>query len=421
MATHQTTPLWRDPLVIGGLAAFLAIVGIVTRKPGGGGPVVAFTTGDLRAMHAGVTVGEREVRGEARLVDGDSIKTAADGRARIRLDDGTLIVVDGSSELSLQGGRVTLKRGRLFVQGGTASRADVAVGGATTTISSSAAAFDAAGSGVAKVYCARGELSVSVAGHQAHVASGETATLEAAGPKVEPEKAFDDWTGGLAVPWAGESGPASAIPALWGGAVGEDPGSALVVQSARVDVDLQGEVAVTRTRTTYFNGSDRDLPAEIRLALPPSAIVSRVARADAGKPEVDAMVRAGASADDGSAARLEWAGGGWLRGQLPHIASGATVDLLIDYVEWLPERRGHATYRFPMASEADPPDDRRARGAGEREPGRRGAVVGERGRLGQRAAGAAAARRREAHRRSRRRAGADGRAPRNGPGVRDPG
>src|ERR1019366_3946706 len=59
--------------------------------------------------------------------------------------------------------------------------------------------------------------------------------------------------------------------------------------------------------------------------------------------------------DDAGPGRLEWAGGGWLRGMLPPIPSGATVDLLIDYVEWLPERGGHATYRFPMASEGEPP------------------------------------------------------------------
>jgi tetratricopeptide (TPR) repeat protein len=349
MPAPRPTPVWRDPIVLGGVAAFVGIVALVMRRPGGSGPPVAYTTGDIRAMHAGVTVGDHEVRGNARLVDGDGVKTAADGRARIRLDDGTLIVVDGSTELAIKGDRVTLQHGRLFVQGGTASHVDVVLAGATTTVSSSAAAFDA-GATSSKVYCARGELSVSGGGHQAHVASGETATLEAAGPKVEPEKAFDDWTGGLAVPWGGDGTQASAIPALWGGAWGEDPGSALVVRAATVDVDIQGEVAVTHTRTSYFNGSDRDLPAEIRLALPAGAIVSRVARADSGKPEVDAMLRAGATADDASVGRLEWAGGGWLRGQLPHIASGATVDLLIDYVEWLPQRGGRATYRFPMAS-----------------------------------------------------------------------
>jgi hypothetical protein len=349
--------VWTDPIVLGGVVAFVGIVALVLRKPGGSATPVSFTTGDIRAMHAGVTVGAREVRGDARLVDGDAVKTAPDGRARVRLDDGTLVVVDGSTELKLEGGRVTLQRGRLFVQGGAASHAEVVVGSATTTVSSSAAAFDSGpgGAAPAKIYCARGELSLSAAGHQVHVASGETASLEGAGPKVAPEKAFDDWTGGLAVPWGGDSGQASAIPALWGGAVGEDPGSALVVRSAKVDVDIQGEVAVTRTRTTYFNGSDREVPAEVRLALPAGAIVSRVARADSSKPEVDAVLRAGVAGDDAGPGRLEWAGGGWLRGMLPHIPSGATVDLLIDYVEWLPERGGHATYRFPMASEGEPP------------------------------------------------------------------
>jgi tetratricopeptide (TPR) repeat protein len=354
MSASRPTPVWRDPIVLGGVAVFVGIAALVLRKPAGGGPPVGLTTGDLRAMHAGVTIGDHEVRGDARLVDGDGVKTAVDGRARIRLDDETLVVVDGSTELALKGGRVTLQRGRLFVQGGVASHTDVLLGGTTTTVGSSAAAFEV-GSSSARVYCARGELGVSGGGHQAHVASGETATLEAAGPKVEPEKAFDDWTGGLAVPWGGEGSQASAIPALWGGAVGEDPGAALVVRAAKVDVDIQGEVAVTHTRTTYFNGSDRELPAEIRVALPAGAIVSRVARADASKPEIEAVVRAGGGGDDLNVGRLEWAGGGWLRGQLPHIASGATVDLLVDYVEWLPERGGHATYRFPMASEGDIP------------------------------------------------------------------
>jgi tetratricopeptide (TPR) repeat protein len=352
---YRPTPLWRDPIVLGGLAAFLAIVAVVTRKPGAGGPAVAFTTGDLRAMHAGVTVGDREVRGEARLVDGDTVKTAADGRARVRLDDGSLVVVDGGSELSFAAGRVTLGQGRLFVQGGQASHAEVVVGGTTTTVGASAAAFDARPGRSASVYCSRGELGVRSAGHQAHVASGETASFEAAGPKVAPEQAFDDWTGGLAMPWGGDAERASAIASLWGGAVGDDPGAALVVRAARVDVDLQGEVAVTHTRTSYFNGSDRNLPAEVRLALPAGAIVSRVARAGEGGAETDAVLRASATGDDVGAGRLEWAGGGWLRGQLPSISSGATVDLLIDYVEWLPERGGHATYRFPMASDGEPP------------------------------------------------------------------
>lgn len=341
--------------LFGGLAlAWVAGLAVLaTHQPERHGPAV-FTTGDIRAMHADVRVGEREVRGNARLADGDRVSTGPDGRARVRLDDGTLLVVDGATQLALGEGRVTLDHGRLFVQGGARSHTEVVVAGATTTVSSSAAAFDARPGAAPRIYCARGELLVGAAGKQEHVASGETASLEAAGPKVAPEMAFDDWTGGLAVPWAGETGQASAIASLWGGAGGEDPGSQLVVRTAKIDVTIEGEVAVTRTRTTYFNGADRAVPAEVRMALPAGAIVSRVARAD-GSTETDFALRPGTPAEGSDAARLEWAGGGWLRGTLPTIASGASVDLLVDWVEWLPERDGRATYRFPMASEGDPP------------------------------------------------------------------
>jgi hypothetical protein len=52
-------------------------------------------------------------------------------------------------------------------------------------------------------------LVLTVAGKSVHVPSGETATLAQGGAKVAPETAFDDWTGGLAVPWSGERGPES--------------------------------------------------------------------------------------------------------------------------------------------------------------------------------------------------------------------
>jgi Flp pilus assembly protein TadD len=350
----------RVPLAISVVAA-VAVVAPIAAHRGSSAPSgrFAFTTADIRAMHADVRIGDREVRGTARLADGDRVTTGPDGRARVRLDDGTLVVVDGSTDFTLRATGISLEHGRLFVQGGAISHTDVVLGGATTTVSSSAAAFDGGSERAAgKIYCARGELVVTAAGRRERVSSGETASVERDGPKVVPEAAFDDWTGGLAVPWSGEPGQASAIPTLWGGASGEDPGTALVVHSAKIDVDIEGEVAVTHTRTTYFNGSDREVPAEVRLALPAGAIVSRVSRVEAGGggPETEALLRAATLGNDaGVGGRLEWAGGGWLRGVVPNIPSGGSVDLLIDYVEWLPERGGHATYRFPMASEGEPP------------------------------------------------------------------
>jgi tetratricopeptide (TPR) repeat protein len=350
----------RLPLVLSVVVAVAVVAPIAARRGTSAVSSGRFvvTTADIRAMHADVRIGDREVRGAARLADGDHVTTGPDGRARVRLDDGTLVVVDGSTDFTLRAAGITLDHGRLFVQGGAISHTEVVLGGATTTVSSSAAAFDAGSERApGTIYCARGELVVTAAGRRERVSSGETASVGRDGPKVAPEAAFDDWTGGLAVPWSGEPGQASAIPALWGGASGEDPGTALVVHSAKIDVDIEGEVAVTHTRTTYFNGSDREVPAEVRLALPAGAIVSRVARVEAGGSgaETDATLRAASIVNDAGGGRIEWAGGGWLRGLVPNIPSGGSVDLLIDYVEWLPERGGHATYRLPMSSEGEPP------------------------------------------------------------------
>ena len=349
--------LVRPPVAIAVITVAAAGAGYLAFTSRGGETVaigaIKTTVGDLESLHAEVLVGGAEVRGKARLRDGDEVKTAAGGRARLRLDDGTLVIVDGNTEITLRGQRVTLAKGRLFVQAGAASRTEVALRDTVATVASAAAAFDADGG---KAYCARGELVLAAGGKSVHVPSGETATLAAGGAKVAPETAFDDWTGGLAVPWSGERAPASAIAELWGGNGEADPGAPLVVRSEKVDVVIEGELSLTRTRTTYFNGSDRDVQADVRLALPEGAVVSRVARAEEGSTnETLAALGTGNRAGGSSGSRLEWAGGGWLRGTLAGIKAGASFDLLVDYVEWLPQKNGRATYRFPMASDTETP------------------------------------------------------------------
>lgn len=340
------------------LGAIGAAIGGMSSQGGGTVAISALetTVGDLRSLHAEVMVRGKSVAGDARLRDGDEVKTGPGGRARLRLDDGTIVIIDGNAELKLTGQKLSLGKGRLFVQAGAASRTEVTIKDTTATVVSSAAAFDAGEK--SSVYCARGEINLSTGGKQAHVSSGETGTLASgAAAKVAPETAFDDWTGGLAVPWSGEKAPASAIAELWAGAGDIDPGSPLVVRSEKVGVTIDGELATTHMRTTYFNGSDQTTRADVRLAIPEGAIVSKVARQDEGGIEQATTVQAGSksgSLSSGST-RLEWAGGGWLRGAVDNIRAGQTVDLLIDYVEWLPEKNGRATYRFPMASEMEAP------------------------------------------------------------------
>lgn len=350
-------PLLRNALIA--LIAVVALVGTValfkTRRPAKAA-LPSYTVGDVRAVHAEVRVSGREVRGSARLGDGDTLRTGDDGRARLRLDDGTLVVVDAATELTLRGNRIELERGRLFVQGGAASRTELKLGDASAMVAASAAAFERRKT--TQIYCAQGELVISAGTRQERVALGETATLDQAGIKVAPEVAFDDWTGGLAVPWAGEAGQPGALPELWAGSSAEEPGTPLSIRAETIDVSIDGEVATTRARTRYFNGSDSTSHAEVRLSLPPGAILSRVARKDEGNdaPEIEAaLLPVEQDRHANKPARLEWAGGGALRGELRDIPPGTSVDLILEYVEWLPFHAGRASYRFPFTRGGEPP------------------------------------------------------------------
>ncbi len=318
-------------------------------------PAVA-TVGDVRAVHADVRIGERAVQGEQRIEDGDRLTTGPEGRARVRLDDGTLIAVDASTTFSLKGKALTLESGRLFVQGGPVARTEVTVGDISTTVSSSAVAFERRGA-TNTIYCAQGELVLRAKnGGTTRVASGETAKLEGKTVTVAPEKAFDDWTGGLAVPWTSELGDRTAIAEVRGGSGGADVGSELVVRSHKVDVEINGELAITRSRTKYFNGGGDVSRARFRLALPEGAVLTRVAKQSQGNPSdvVAALGLATNLGPDNGRARLDWAGGGNVRGELGSIAAGATLELALEWVEWLPNRSGRTTYRFPMEGRAEP-------------------------------------------------------------------
>ncbi|MFZ5893607.1 MAG: VWA domain-containing protein [Myxococcota bacterium] len=319
---------------------------------------LAVSVGDLQAQHAPVKVGPRDVNGRTRLVDGDEVSTGADGRARVRLDDGLVVVVDANSQFRLKPWRLELLRGRIFTQGPASARTQIEFAGAATEVAGSAAAFELDSRGAAKVYCAQGELMLRAGSRQVRVESGETATLSAEGPRVSPEKAFDDWTGGLAVPWANHAGQRAFVPEL------RSPdesgvGAPLSVREQRVDVSVDGEFAVTRTRTTYFNGTENSIIPQVRVALPASAILTRVARRLRGE-EAEAQIAIqrpdpNSTGYDSTTPRLEWSGNGWLRGVLPHVESGGTIELALTYAEWLPTHAGRRSYRFPLADSGEPP------------------------------------------------------------------
>ena len=113
-------------------------------------------------------------------------------------------------------------------------------------------------------------------------------------------------------------------------------------------VDIDGELAVTKTRTTYFNGGSAAQHAKLQLSLPGSAIVRRVTRSIAGNTSSASLQTA--RVFDGLGAGLSFAGGGWLSGDLGGVPAGQTLDFELEYAEWLPTHAGRAAYRFPMAA-----------------------------------------------------------------------
>lgn len=342
-------------LVLVVLAGAIAAVVALKQKPAQ--PAQVFTIGDVQAVHAEVRVGDQSIQGARRVSEGDTVSTGSEGRARLRLDDGTLVAIDRSTRFQLTKQSLLLEAGRLFVQGGPTAVTQVGVAGASTSVASSAVAFEATAGG-AKIYCASGELSVGAGGKQTRLQSGESAVLRGGSLQVSPEKAFDDWTGGLAVPWTSAVGGRSAIPVVEGAGGPEDPGIPLVIRSHRVQVALEGELAVTKSNTVYFNGSSYAAQANVRLALPEDAIVRAVRYKRTGAENfVDAELRiVGAPDANGRIAHgLEWAGAGWLRGELAGVEAGKTLELELEYVQWLQLRGGRAAYRYPMDGGREPP------------------------------------------------------------------
>jgi tetratricopeptide (TPR) repeat protein len=338
-------------LALAGAAALL----FIPRSNAGGAPRVVYTFGEVQTVHAELRVGEREVRGVARFGAGEVIATGADGRGRMRLDDGTSVVIDRNTRLKLGANGLELETGRIFVQGAARARTALTLGAASTLVSASALGLER-NSAQTSLYCANGEVVVRAYGKQARVRSGETLSVTSAALNVAPEQAWNDWTGGMATPWSATGRPRAAIGEVWSRPPGasEEGGSALAIRAHDVTVSFAGEMARTRVETSYFNAGAAAMSGDFRMAVPPAAIVSRFALRH-GDNYREGVVYVGKASAVARGPRLEWAGTGWLRGFAPDIAPGATLTVVVEYVEWLSPVGGRLTYRYPMLSDGPAP------------------------------------------------------------------
>lgn len=342
-------------LIVG--AAFLALLEVPTpeRKV-----AVIATIADVAPVHAGVKVGMRTAAAPLRLLDGEAIETDEHGRARARLDGGVVVLVDRASRVVLRAGSVELERGRAFIEAPTSARVEARLAGGSAPIAEKTAVALSRSDASSSIYVARGETTLALSGKESVVHGGETARIESGAVRVLPERNFDDWTAGLAAPWSAGGAPRRALAEASGrGDAGGSSGN-LATRAVDVRATLIGEAAETRMTATFFNAGDSVQVADVRLAIPPGAIVSSFAtiRDGARTEATPALASRTSSQPVPPFDVLEWAGESWVRASIPAVNPGQTLGVEVTWVEWLPVRDAgvarQVDYRFPMTGPDEP-------------------------------------------------------------------
>lgn len=320
------------------------------------------TLADLKPVHAGVSVGGDSVRWLRRIARGDRVATDDDGRARLRLDDGTSVVLDRATRLVLTEKGLKLEQGRAYLTSPTGAHPLIELGGLSALPSGGSIGLELRGERTS-VFSADSELTVrGPDGKEARLGGGETARLSGGVVKVAPERAYDDWTHGLAQPWAARGAPRRSLGELWGSAdAAGTAGSPLTIRAHSVRASIDRETAHTTCETTFFNAGSSNVVGDFRIALPAGALVSGFAVERGGSRQAAQIALAARSRQELTAEGgvLEWAGDGWLRGTLPGIASGEELKVEVSYVEWLSPREHHegqlVQYRYPLVGEGEAP------------------------------------------------------------------
>ncbi len=330
------------------------------------GSTLAATLADVKPVHAGVTVSGERVQWLRRIALDQRLATDDDGRARLRLDDGTSAVLDRKTNLVVTAKGFRLEQGRAHVVSPMGSHPVLEVGDVTVLLSGSSAGLELRGDRLS-IFSADGELTLrGKDGKEKQARAGETARLSQGEIKVAPERAYDDWTHGLARPWAARGTPRRSIGELWGSVEGgSEPagsaGSPLTIRAHTVTATIDGELASTASESVFFNAGSSNVSGDFRIALPPGALVSGFSVERGGSLQTGQIALAARGKQElaSSGGVLEWAGDGWLRGTLPSITPGEELKVLVRYAEWLSPRKvgdGQLVqYRYPLVGDGEAP------------------------------------------------------------------
>src|SRR5262249_33285125 len=122
--------------------AVLTALLLLWQRPTLRGAPLPSTIADVSAVHAHVRSGGSDVRGTERVVPDSIVETDEDGRGRVRLDDGTVLILDRATRLRVSPGRVSIEKGRSFVLGVLGARTLIGVPGMDAVVSGANVGFE---------------------------------------------------------------------------------------------------------------------------------------------------------------------------------------------------------------------------------------------------------------------------------------
>ena len=337
--------------------AVMVTVAACDRKPLTAG---AATCATVESLHPGVEVtgaaGSVPVVRAGRVEVAGRVRTAPEGRAVVRTDDGLELRVAGDSEVVFADGRARVERGRVFVSSwGDGERAFGVGPDAVIRLADAALAVERGVEGArgARVIAVRGEVSYQQGSRQGQLAQGES--LEGDGAlAVHPAGVWDDWTGGAASPQGvSRRGSVGAGRMVAHVTDGEAP-NPLAINEHRVSVRITGDMAVTTVQQRFFNGSERAAPVEYRLRVPDGAVVAQF-RVEQNEAWVTAQPGTVASRSRGGGLPgLLASPSGEVYASLGALSPGDSTRTEITYVEWLSRDGAQRAYVYPVGDPVSP-------------------------------------------------------------------
>ncbi|MDA3864438.1 MAG: VIT domain-containing protein [Deltaproteobacteria bacterium] len=281
-----------------------------------------------------------------RIFPGTTIKTTA--KAQIKLDNGSLILLDKDSTLVINKNKIEFKRGRVWfdLNQNKLNHIVLPVG----KLSSRNGDFDVEQrDGQFILHHIRGELNF----HSRVVKQldGGSFELSSEGAKLLPKELWIDWTGGFSRKISDKFG----YGVLYGYGSGTFADnyksmSELILRKHKVEVRIRKNLAITEVEQIFFNSSSKYRDGEYRVMLPPGAVLADVAIAT-GNTYIEGVVAPiyrRNSFQQGNN-NFYFMGRRLYGANIVNMAPSREVSIRFTYYQTLPVIRDRRFYKYSMA------------------------------------------------------------------------